>query len=464
MNIWSPALFYDALKRNAFLIAVPLTSFIFLISLLQSLIDAEVENIKALSALEMANYANNLKNQVNNKLNALIYLSNGLSGYLSAYHTELDDKKVNQVLAALYKNAKHIHNFGVAIGYQVKYVYPINENKEALNLDYRNKPEQWPLVKKAVESKQGILAGPINLVQGGNGLIYRYPVYIDNQYWGLLSTVIETDSFLKDAFSNVSDAEYDFSIKVKSSTEQSSQMVYGNAALFSDPNAFISSSKVQNAEWEWAVVKKIKPSSPLVFLAKIMSWVISLSIASILLLMLRDRKKLSTQAKSDSLTGLPNRQILTAKIGNALTNAYKHNRLMAVMFIDLDYFKSINDTYGHDTGDEVLKAVTRTLLENIRYDDMLSRVGGDEFIILLNELNHVQDAAAIAKKIIAALAKPVSINHHLIDIKLSIGIAMYSPTQKETTRNIMMRADIALYEAKASGRNQYVVHDGEITI
>lgn len=464
MNIWSPALLYDALKRNAFLIAIPAISFVFLISILQSLIDAEVENIETTAAIETADHVNNLKSQVNNKLNALIYLSNGLSGYLSAYHNELDDKKVNHVLAALYKDAKHIRNFGVAVGYQIKYVYPISKNKEALNLDYRHKPEQWPLVKKAIDMREGILAGPVNLIQGGKRLIYRYPVFIDNQYWGIISTVIDTESFLKDAFSSISTAEYDFSIKVKSTEGQPSQIVYGDAALFNHPDAFITSSKVQNAEWEWAVIKKIKPSSPLVFTARVMSWVISLSIASILLLMLRERKKLATQAKSDNLTGLPNRQMLNAKASDALADAYKHNRLMAVMFIDLDYFKTINDTYGHDTGDEVLKIVTSILLENIRYDDMLSRIGGDEFIILLNELNHEQDAAEIAKKIIAALAKPVLINNYLINIKLSIGIAIYSPTQNETTRNIMKRADIALYEAKAAGRNRYIVHDDEMTI
>lgn len=459
MNIFSLASFYDALKRNAFLVAISFTSFIFLFTLLQSLIDAEVENIKTISALETADYANNLKNQVNNKLNALIYLSSGLSGYLTAYHNELDNEKVNQVLATLYKDAKHIRNFGVAIGYQMKYVYPISENKEALNLDYRNKPDQWPLIKKVIDMREGILAGPVNLVQGGKALIYRYPVYIENEYWGILSTVIDTDSFLKDAFSKISETEYDFSVKVKSSAEQPSQIVYGKAALFNHPDAFITSSKVQNAEWEWAVVKKIKPPSPLVFLAKIMSWLVSLSMATILLLMLRDRKKLATQAKIDNLTGLPNRQMLNTKASHALADAFKHNRLMAVMFVDLDHFKAINDTYGHDTGDEALKAVTRMLLENIRYDDMLSRIGGDEFIILLNELNHAQDAAEVAKKIIAALVNPVLINNHLINIKLSIGIAIYSPTQKETTRNIMKRADIALYEAKAAGRNQYVVYE-----
>lgn len=99
------------------------------------------------------------------------------------------------------------------------------------------------------------------------------------------------------------------------------------------------------------------------------------------------------------------------------------------------------------------------LLENIRYGDVLSRIRGDEFIILLNELNHAQDAAEIAKKIIAAFVKPFLINEHLIDIKLSIGIAIYSLNRKETTHDIMKRADIALYKAKATGRNRYIVHD-----
>ncbi len=459
MKTLSPALLYNAVKRNFFLIAIPLISFIFLLSLLQSLIDAELKNIKAMRAIEKANYANNLKNHVSTKLDALIYLSNGLSAYLSAYHNELDDKKVNQVLAALYKDAKHVHHFAIAVGYQVKYVYPINENKKALTLDYRNNPEQWPAVKKAVEMQQGILAGPVNLVQGGKGLIYRYPVYIKNEYWGILATVVNTDRFLADTFSDISTKEYDFSIRLKSSAGQSDQIIYGETVLFNQPDAFISSSKVHNAEWEWAIVDKVEQFSPLVFLARLMSWIVSFSIACILFLMLKERKKLATQAKSDNLTGLPNRQMVNEEINRALFSALKHQKLMAVMFIDVDNFKTINDSFGHDIGDEVLKVTSRMLLENIRYDDVLSRIGGDEFIILLNELNHAQDAAEIAKKIIAAFVKPVLINEHLIDIKVSIGIAIHTLNQKETSHDIMKRADIALYKAKATGRNRYIVHD-----
>ncbi len=455
MKYWSLDAFYGALKRNASILLIALISFIFLFTILQSFIQAEVKKIEALNAVKLADHANNLKSQLNSELNALIYLSSGISSYLSAYHDELDPKKVEIMLATLHKEAKHIRNFGIAIGYQMRFIYPLAGNEVALDLDYRNQLEQWPLVKKAIETHEGVLAGPVNLVQGGSALIYRYPVYINEQYWGILSTVIDKDSLLKEIFEH----HYKIAIRVKSDTKLSVKMIYGDASLFTDPNAYITMSNVPNAIWEWAIVKANQGSSSLAYLAKLMAWVISLLISCFLFFILKDRKNLEQEAKLDSLTGLPNRQLLNIRLNHALKHASMNSKLMAVMFIDLDYFKNINDRYGHDIGDEVLKIFSNVVSNIIRSDDILCRIGGDEFVIMLNELNLARDASMIAESIFSAFKKPVMIDTHPINIDLSIGIAIYSHASKETARSILKKADIALYDAKSTGRNKYVIYN-----
>jgi diguanylate cyclase len=458
METWSFTRVYNAFKKHKISIAFAFLCFIFLSLIFNSLIHAEEEKIGAKNKIEVSEFANVLKSQINSKFNALIYLTNGLSGYFSVYHDELDDNKVNQMLAVLFKDSKHIRNFGIAKGYRLKYVYPTQGNKLAINLDYREIPEQWPLVKKTIDSKQGVLAGPIKLIQGGSGLIYRYPIYVNDQYWGIVSTVIDTNSFLEDALHGNFNSEYHFAIRVKSFAGQPSKVLYGDAELFNNSNALITNSYIANAEWEWAVIKTTKNSPHFILMAKFMSWLVSISIAILLLLFLIERNKLTTRATSDSLTGLPNRLVLNANLNHTLKNSSKNKIHFAIMFIDIDYFKKINDTYGHDTGDEVLKIVSTVITANIRNDDTISRVGGDEFVILLSELDQTKDAAMVATGIITAFEKPILINNNSINIKISIGIAICTPEHKETSRSLMKKADIALYEAKGSGRNRYVIY------
>ncbi|MFV1923035.1 MAG: diguanylate cyclase domain-containing protein [Methylotenera sp.] len=459
MRSKSISVFFDAAKSYASIAAITLISFVLLSIILQRFIQAEVKKIEAVNAVKLADHANNLKSQLNSELNALIYLSRGISSFLSAYHHELDTQKVELMLATLYKDAKHIRNFGIATGYKIRFIYPVEGNEKALNLDYRQLPEQWPLVKKAIESHEGVMAGPINLVQGGSALIYRYPVYIHNEYWGILSTVIDKESLLKEIFNQNWNDGFSVAVRVKSDKGSNANLIYGDPTLFSNSKAHITFSNVPNAIWEWAVIETKKNNSSLVNLAKFMAWSISILIASVLFSILKDRKNLEVEAHIDSLTGLPNRQILNIRLDHALKHAYLNKKLIAIMFIDLDFFKNINDRFGHDIGDEVLKTFSRIVGNIIRSDDVMCRIGGDEFVILLSELNLANDASMIADSIFSAFAKPVVISNYNLNIDLSIGIAINTDATKETARNILKKADIALYEAKSSGRNKYVIYN-----
>jgi two-component system cell cycle response regulator len=159
-------------------------------------------------------------------------------------------------------------------------------------------------------------------------------------------------------------------------------------------------------------------------------------------------------ALHDPLTGLPNRRLLEDRIATTLQHAARHQRKAAVMYLDLDGFKAINDTHGHAYGDEILKQVAQRLVGSSRKDDTVARVGGDEFVIVLGDVGELADAQEPASKLIEVVAEPYRINGLTLQLSTSIGIGLY-PDDAETVDNLMHVADNALYEAKRAGKNRY---------
>ncbi|RTL54976.1 MAG: EAL domain-containing protein [Rhodocyclaceae bacterium] len=159
-------------------------------------------------------------------------------------------------------------------------------------------------------------------------------------------------------------------------------------------------------------------------------------------------------AHHDALTGLPNRALLQDRLGQAITQAARRDTRVAVMFLDLDRFKSINDTLGHAIGDELLKSIAERLKNAVRGTDTVSRLGGDEFVVVLSEIGSVDDVVMVAEKFIAALAPVVFIGGHGLQATPSIGISLF-PDDGTEAMQLMRNADTAMYHAKAAGRNNF---------
>jgi diguanylate cyclase (GGDEF)-like protein/PAS domain S-box-containing protein len=164
--------------------------------------------------------------------------------------------------------------------------------------------------------------------------------------------------------------------------------------------------------------------------------------------------KMSYLAQHDSLTDLPNRILLNDRLTQAMTLAGRHRQKLAILFLDIDHFKHINDSLGHVVGDRLLQSVAHRLLSCVRTSDTVSRQGGDEFVILLSELSHSQDAAVSSEKILAALTTPHRIDQHDLHVTASIGISTY-PDDGTEVEPLIQQADFAMYHAKESGRNNY---------
>lgn len=159
-------------------------------------------------------------------------------------------------------------------------------------------------------------------------------------------------------------------------------------------------------------------------------------------------------AHYDSLTSLPNRVFFNEILNKALSHASRHDKMIAVLFIDLDRFKTINDALGHTTGDLVLKEIASRFSTVLRAGDVLARLGGDEFIILLNDIGHPKFASPVAEKLLQICAKPVKISNHEFFITTSIGICIY-PNDGTSLEDLQKNADMAMYKAKKSGGGIY---------
>ncbi|TAN53938.1 MAG: diguanylate cyclase [Methylococcaceae bacterium] len=160
------------------------------------------------------------------------------------------------------------------------------------------------------------------------------------------------------------------------------------------------------------------------------------------------------QAYHDALTGLPNRLLLFDRIRQAMAHAQRSQSLLAVLFIDLDRFKAVNDSYGHQMGDELLIGVAERLRHCVRAEDTVSRLGGDEFVVLLAGIDDAADAQQVAQKVLASMQAPFLLQAHRIGISPSVGISLY-PQDGATPEALLDHADQAMYQVKSAGRNDY---------
>jgi diguanylate cyclase (GGDEF)-like protein/PAS domain S-box-containing protein len=172
-------------------------------------------------------------------------------------------------------------------------------------------------------------------------------------------------------------------------------------------------------------------------------------------------ERMAHLAQHDFLTGLPNRSLLNDRITQAIHLAHRQHSPVAVLFIDLDHFKHVNDTLGHAVGDLLLQTVAMRLKSCVRSSDTLCRQGGDEFVMLLAEIEDAEDAAQVAGKMLDGFANPLMVDGHEIELGLSIGISVY-PEDGDSADTLMRHADIAMYHAKENGRNNYQFFTAEL--
>ena len=356
----------------------------------------------------------------------------------------------------------------------IEKIYPLAGNESALGLDIIKHPTLGEATQEAIKNKQLLIIGPINLVQGGEAIISRAPIFVnkqtsDEKFWGFASAVIMTDQLFNST--NLQQLEADgYSYQLKRFHHHKHQTVFFSSTRpLSDTQVSIDLI-LPAGEWKLSIGRDITAllmdrlrfgySLTLLIAALAAFSLYFVTSQPLKLRKLVDEKTEALQdlAYKDPLTGLHNRRHLTDTLPKMLLNNHAKQYTSAFIYFDLDDFKRINDTIGHDVGDQVLENVAHRLSKIISSTDMVVRLGGDEFGIFLNNVLNPHEVEDTAKQVLEAIRAPLKIDIRDFYLTTSLGIAMIPEHGKDLV-TIMQNADMALYESKLKGKNQLAFYD-----
>lgn len=426
--------------------------------------------------------------RLESSLNSTVFLAHGLGAYVASVRDPTAEQ-AQRALKSLYESDPNIRNVGLAPDNVIRFVYPVEGNEKAIGLRFADRPDQWPGVRLAVETRQSVLTGPIDLVQGGRAIVNRTPVYLDDQtYWGLVSTVIDIGRLVKDAGLETPAGELRFAL-YGGNPGASAARIFGDG----QPRTRSSISlpiKIPGGQWtllSHPVNVAVHPFNS-AWVARIVLYTTVLLAALFVFTVLRSRARalaMATQlqavnrglasaneelrklSRRDPLTSILNRRAFDEALADAWLACSRDQVALSILLIDVDRFKTINDRFGHAAGDATLVEISAAIRSQLRLgEDLVARYGGEEFIVLCAGIS-VGDLAALAERIRATAAE-CRVQLPGDDgvgepITVSIGTATEIPALDRRARELIVRADAAMYRAKAGGRNRVVVGDASGT-
>lgn len=538
-----------------------------------------------------------LRAQLEGRLNGAINLTAGLVAHV-AVHGGIGEEEFERLAAELMVERSLLRNITLAPGNVIGMVYPLRGNERAIGLDLLNHPVQGAATRRMLALNRPVLAGPVDLVQGGRALIHRVPIFLSppngpprsGSYWGLMSTPIDFDGLLAQA--GLTDPRLRFRIALRGVDGMGADgaVFWGDAALFDDRDAIALDIQVLNGSWRMAALPLDEPAVGntvwaaraaavllvLVTLAMVLrlrsmdlrltesealhrelaeqirdvlfrtdaagrviylnpAWTqitgrevstclgyhwtelvevepgdgVRLRTAKLLsdarhdggntpalqnervhltdcdgtrrtlvvragvhrnpagavegvvgiMVDISEQERLEARVRHlalhDSLTGLANRVLLASRFQQAAEFARRMGHRMAVLYLDLDGFKPINDGYGHETGDRVLCGIGERLQLSVRESDTVARVGGDEFVILLGQVLSVDDARAVALKVQDVLAPALVVGEQRFSVRASIGISVF-PDHGGSLDELLRAADRAMYRVKSAAAGGHI--------
>lgn len=350
----------------------------------------------------------------------------------------------------------------------IRHIHPREGNEAAIGFDYRTSPEQFADVERCLREGRLLLTGPVDLVQGGQALVARLPVTLrDGTLWGLLGMVIEVDT-LAAAASLVPRVD-DRSYALRAGGDAPAHL-FGDAETWRRKPVTVPvevpgdwwTLSTAPADGRWA--SRGRTWWTIVGLGTLAVTLITGFMAQLLYVQGRLRQALATigrQARFDSLTELPNRSHFVSQLEGVLHSARRTGRPFALLFVDVDHFKQVNDTLGHHVGDQLIRALSQRVRGSVRSDDLVARLGGDEFVIVLREVGSAVHAERRARAIQTSLEEPVRADEHEVHVSVSIGIALF-PEDGRTADDLLRHADLAMYAAKGAGRRTLHFFNAEL--
>ena len=425
---------------------------VLLMALAEYIYRLEADRLQELQSNLVLQEAATMRARIEGELNSNLYITSGLVGYVSAYDL-LETERVTTALGVLHRNARHIRNVALAPGNVISHVYPVAGNEAAVGLNYRQTAEQWPDVERAMLERKTILTGPVSLVQGGRGLISRTPVFLgEEEYWGMLSLVLDSDSLFRAVGMSSQRGDFRFALRWAGDGPRSGEVFIGDADVFPSATAVLP-IPVPGGVWEMGAInhQALGPRALHLVIYRGFGYALALVIAVLAFLVLEERRRIARMALVDHLTGLPNRRWCVLHLRKAFRRLQQQKGRAALVYVDLDGFKAVNDRLGHRVGDEVLEQLAARMQRTVRKGDFLARIGGDEFVILVEGVSTRADATARVQPLIDAIREPIMGYAESIALDASIGVALY-PEDGVDHPELMAAADGIMYASKLDRR------------
>ncbi|AJQ92210.1 putative bifunctional diguanylate cyclase/phosphodiesterase [Gynuella sunshinyii] len=386
---------------------------------------------------------------------------NGLAAHISI-NPEISQSEFRRYVQAVLFQKPLLINMAAAPDLVVTMVHPVQQNQQVIGFDYRTSVDQWPAVARAIETGRLIVAGPIALVQGGRGLVARKAIHDpDGELWGVVAAAIDADALFQKVGLPGNQLGIDLAIRGKDGLGFEGEMIWGNPELFADARSQLTTIPVGDGTWLFAAQPKSgwDGAVPVLGIFRTGFLVTFILFCGFFYSRyqkhtqdLRYQRILEKQATYDQLTGLPNRILFEDTLAKAISLASRDHYKLALLFIDLDRFKPVNDNLGHKAGDLLLQQVTERINRHIRDSDTLARYSGDEFIVILNHIHDDYKPDTVAENILATISEPFVLTNNQVFCSASIGISVF-PDDGKTNEELVSKADQAMYEVKNSGRN-----------
>ncbi len=416
-----------------------------------------------------------LRAEIEGHLNSDLQLFAGLAAQVSI-DREVSAEEFSHLSQVLMAQSSIVRSVGFSEAYVVKYVYPLAGNEAAIGLDYLTNEVQREPVLRAVRNRETVLAGPVTLAQGGQALIGRLPVFGKNnnngkstdEFLGIVSVLIDMDRLFERVGLLASDPDLVIAIRGRDGMGVDGEVFWGREALFGE-NAVSLDISLPGGRWQMVAGGNGAAHTPVQQVYhRILGGAVILLVASAVFFssrQLQQQKKMiaaETRSKEqvwhaathDRLTGMANRYLFGEKLRQYIAQAERGKRRLAILFCDLDGFKHINDSFGHQVGDKFLTTMAKRMSENIRESELIARLGGDEFAIVSGDVSDIEEAANLAQRVIKVFTKPMELAHSTQRVGVSIGIAIY-PEDGNTVDELLHNADLAMYKAKGDESSCY---------
>ena len=410
-------------------------------------LNMEMNRVEAQRKTDLISLGSLLQTRLIRELGGVLSPIVGLNSYLVVRGGNLDRPEMEALLERLHGSVRHIQNFSIAVGSRITYVYPVKGNETMIGLDYRSLPAQWLSVRRTIGGGTPVLLGPMPLVQGGSGLIYRVPVLHGGKYWGLVSTVFDADSMIAAAFQDAAPDNVELAVRGRDARGMRGGVFWGDPELFERSGVELVEVDVPGGKWVIGMHALSSGLDERVWPLRILVWVLAAFIGWGTYSLLAQRARLARLAMFDALTGLPNRSLIEDRMNRAISTQRRNPAtISALLFVDLDGFKRVNDLYGHRAGDAVLQGVAERASRAVRNVDSVGRWGGDELVVVLESTDRQKIPELIAR-VRHAVEAPLDYAGQSLKVGASIGSAIV-PDDAESAGDLIRLADRRMYEDK----------------